>query len=204
MTLYKSGCSYLARGLLMFAVSLPVHANSPDCPISTLRENYRVVANNVAVGEVEKNPDPIDEWDVEEESCISSYGANIGLGLSGLASGFLDGLADRACQALDGYVSDQLGQLGAAVNAPLDMAGVTVGIGESDSMLNTDLTLREIEPDIDGLIRDGINQAPTVDDGYIDYDGSGGNSVDDFDYINRGRGSSVPTPDYIPGASGRR
>lgn len=202
MKMFKRAGAPVIVGCLVGALSGPVH--SETCPISKLRENYRVVSNNVAVEEIKKNPDPIDEWSVEEDSCLSSYGANIGVGLTGLASGFLDNLKDRVCSALDGYVSGQLDELGAAINAPMDLAGVTVGIGGSDDMLNTDLTVSDISPDVDSVIRDAINQAPTIDDGYVDYEGGDGRRIDDYDYIDRGRGSGVSTPDFLPSGSGRR
>lgn len=185
------------------AVSAAPNRTSVSCDsISTLRENYRVIANNAVIARAESDQDKIEDWDIEEDSCISNYGADIGLGLSGLASGFLDGLKDQVCSAADAYIGGQLSSLGASINGPLDVADITVGIGESDSMVNSDLTVREVDLDRGSIIDRALDNAPEIQDGYRDYDATGGRSVDDSEYLRRGRGRSATPGAYSP--TGRR
>lgn len=170
------------------AFASPATAASPDTSafcdsVAELRSNYGGLNRTVAAATVQSNPDKIEEWDAEEDSCISSYGVDLGFSFTSIASSLLEGLKDAACSVMDDYISDQMNALNSTVTAPLDLAGIDVSFGEQDSPFSMSTSREDIGVDFEKVFRDQAGKLPDVNSGF-DYDASNGGSVNDFEYLN--------------------
>jgi hypothetical protein len=170
-------------------VALPQQAHSaPDdsdfcTEIADLRTNYSVLNRGLAVATVQNNPDQIEDWDIEDDSCISDYGVNVGLSFTSIASSLLDSLADAACSALDNFIGNQLSALGSSVTAPIDMGQVDVGFQQQDAPFSYETSREAITVDYEQAFNDRLNELPEVGGSFGDANYSDGQSVNDFDYL---------------------
>ena len=162
--------------------------------VDDLRKNYGKLNRALAVKVVQDNSDPIEDWDMEEDSCINDYGVNVGFSFSGITSAILDGLKDAACSALNDAIGGQLAGLGASVTGPVGLGDLDVGFGESDSPFSIEGERKNIGVDYEDIFSDQLDKLPAVDDGFIDSDQSGGRSPESFEYLGTGDSSDVDVP----------
>ena len=198
----RTGLKLSAALFVLASVShAPImHAASAHCSeITELRNNMAkmnaTMANKLTDDVVQAQPDP------SNSSCISDYGPNLGLGLPGLGD-LLDGIGDAACSALDSYISDSLSGIGATITGPFDLAGVDFGLGEGEGSF--EVSRDDIGVDMDAVFDRIRDEAPEVDNGYRDFDRSGGRDVGDYPLLEQSRGRSVGTPGFNPSSAGRR
>lgn len=191
MSLFKSRTLVL---VLPFLLSVSGYVDARECGIAEIRKEYAEATLKVASKTYEDSADRNDPEDIdfEEQGCISDYGFRGSFGLPSLASGFLDGLKDKACAAADEYIESNLSQFQAGFTSPLEAADLDVGIEqlEDDDDGGVDFTEGENEfgPDAGGAIEDAFDKLPDVDSGYGDYQYGEDNSSNDYDYIDRKEG----------------
>ena len=196
----------LATVLAGVTVSSAVQAQqapSSTCgALANMRSNYQQLHTAMASKRVEMAIEEKEPFDAEETGCISDYGANLGLGVPGLTSAFLDGLKDKACSAMDSYIKSNLNALTASISGPMDLVGLDLGIGESDSPFNVGVNQRDIGLDVDQVLDDVMSGAPKIENGNFNYNGSGDSGLGDY-YLNQSRGREIPAPNWNPQGGGR-
>ena len=174
-----------------------------DCPqLTDLRNNYADVENEInrAMGERFQDKDgdgkpDTEDFDLEEQGCISDYGIEGGFGLPSMAD--LGGLMDQACEAADAYIGEQLSQFGANISSPLGLADMELGVDSYDkckagetpdkdncqnSPLNMSESTNEIGLDTGGFIDDQFDKLPEVESEYTDYEFEGEGDASDYNY----------------------
>jgi hypothetical protein len=172
--------------LVLGGVSAPAVACATDegCVVDSIRDQFLKRSLEIASGGAEKAAEGLDEQiNFEEQGCIDTYGLDASsFSLSGLADGLIDGLTDAVCSAADSYVSDQVGSIGAQIEAPMGIGGAGVGFEKGGSGVDFEHSDTELDFDFDSMVNDQMGRLPDVGTGYFEGDYSGGTQVDDIDY----------------------
>lgn len=180
--------SLLAAPLLLsLALALPSHA-ATSCKIADLREQYTKATGALNAALNEKRQTQGEEIDLKDQGCISDYGLNGGFGLPSLASGFLNGLKDKACEAADNYLASNLDQLSVSLTSPMGVSDLDLDIGkrgDDDSLVTLENRTNELGVDLHSLIDDQFDRLPVLDNGFGEYNYEGPGDYTDYDYTTR-------------------
>lgn len=222
--------TFRLRLMAMAAVSFlafvaPVVAEAASCgQITTMREQLRNANSAIAAKQAADVAKNSQDFDAEEQGCLTEYMPETGLGLPGFGE-LIDGLKDAACDAANAYIGSQMDALNVSVTGPMGVGDIEMGAGEDKCAKITDpekkkeceknnsgfkVTESDIGVDYDSIfdkIEEDLPQAGNRFDKDFDYSGDKG--LGDYE-LEQGRGrtrssgSERSSNDFDYSAGGRR